>query len=184
MDLYTVATSWTDEQEASFASIMAERKCSRIQAIHLHKRGNKDAPLTQFSNARSLPTGRMAGFARDNRLRLIDTGAERVVQGKYGQLADMNDEGRLRLRLLGPGDADRTLRSRHARALASGLVCKWKAAAESIFYFDPANEAHVQLALDLVGAKRKRVRVMTPEQKEALIARFAAARSRTLRLAA
>lgn len=166
---------------------MAERRCSRIQAIHLYKRGNPDGILPHFSRSRTEPTERMATFAKDNRLRLIDTGAERVVPGRYGQLADMGDEGLLRLRLLAEprgADMDRTLRSRRARALAGGLVCKWKADAESIFFFDPVNEAQVRLAVDLVGAKRRRVRIMNAEQKEELVARLTAGRARMLPRAA
>src|SRR5258708_7502019 len=177
MDLYTTATSWTTEQEKSFASIMAERKCSRIQAIHLHKRGNKDAPLPQLSTrTKTKATERMAGFAKENRLRLIDTGAERVVPGKYGQIADINDDGLLRLRFLSvPRSAgmDRTLRVRRAQALAGGLTCKWKGDAEAVLYFDPTNEAHVQLAMRLAGAKRKRVRKLDEGQRQALAARLA-----------
>jgi hypothetical protein len=127
----------------------------------------------------------MKQFAEDNRLRLIDTGAERVVPGKYGELADMDDEGLLRLRLLSvprSANMDRTLRSRRARALAAGLICKWQGDAEAIFYFDPANEEHVQLVVKLVGAKRKRVRILTEEQRQALVARLTA--SRTLKRAA
>jgi hypothetical protein len=187
MDLYTAATSWTPEQEQSFASIMAERKCSRIQAIHLYKRGNKDAPLTEFSHARSQPTERMADFAKENRLRLIDTGAEKVVPGKYGQLADMNDDGLPRLRLLAEprgADMDRTLRSRRAKALEGGLTCKWKGDAESIFYFDPTNEAHVQLAVKLVGVKRRRVLILNDGQRQVLAARMAAVRARKVPAAA
>lgn len=59
MDLYTAARSWTTEQEAAFASIMAERKCSRIQAIHLYKRGaSRGEKLAQFA---PLPQPRMDG---------------------------------------------------------------------------------------------------------------------------
>src|SRR5260370_28808337 len=70
----------------------------------------------------------MKQFVEENRLRLSDTGAERVVRGKYGELADMNDEGRLRLRLLAvprSANMDRTLRARRAQAMAGGLTCKW-----------------------------------------------------------
>jgi hypothetical protein len=127
----------------------------------------------------SQATARMKQFTEQNRLRLIDTGAERVVPGKYGELADMDDEGLLRLRLLAvprSANMDRTLRARRARALAAGLTCKWQGDAEAIFYFDPANEAHVELAVKLVGAKRRRVRILDAEQKQALVARLAAAR--------
>jgi hypothetical protein len=130
-------------------------------------------------------TERMKQFAEENRLRLIDTGAERVVPGKFGELADMDDEGLLRLRLLAvprSANMDRTLRARRAKAMAAGVTCKWQGDAEAIFYFDPANEAHVQLVVKLVGAKRRRVRILTEEQREALVARLAA--SRTLKLAA
>ncbi len=74
-------------------------------------------------------TERMKQFAEENRLRPIDTGAERVVPGKYGELADMDDEGLLRLRLLAvprSANVDRTLRARRAKALAGGLTSKWQ----------------------------------------------------------
>ncbi len=124
-------------------------------------------------------TERMKQFAEENRLRLIDTGAERVVPGKYGELAEMDDEGLLRMRLLAvprSANMDRTLRARRAKAMAAGLTCKWQGDAEAIFYFDPANEGHAHLAVKLVGAKRKRVRILTEEQKQALVARLAASR--------
>src|SRR6266436_5587115 len=130
-------------------------------------------------------TERMKQFAEEHRLRLADTGAERVVPGKYGQLADMNDEGLLRLRLLAvprSANMDRTLRARRAIAVAAGLTCKWRGDAESVFYFDPENEAHVYLVVKLVGAKRRRV--LNASQREALAARLAVARSRKLPRAA
>src|SRR5260370_8889667 len=64
------ANTWTAEQEAS-ASIMAKRKCSRIQAIHLHKRGNPDGILPHFAQSRTEPTERMAGFIKQQHIRLI-----------------------------------------------------------------------------------------------------------------
>src|SRR5258708_36411156 len=105
-------------------------------------------------------TERMTQFAKENRLRLVDTGAEKVVPGKYGEIADMEDEGLLRLRLLAvprSANMDRTLRARRATASAAGLTCKWQGDAESIFYFSPENGVQVDLAVKLVGAKRKRV---------------------------
>ncbi len=48
------------------------------------------------------------------------------------------------------------LKNRYRAALAGGLVCKHKADAESIFYFDPANAAHAALTVKLIGARRKR----------------------------
>jgi hypothetical protein len=132
-------------------------------------------------------TERMKEFARENRLRLADTGSEKVVPGKYGELADMDDEGLLRLRLLAvPRGAsmDRVLRARRERALAGGLTLRWRGQAESIFYFDPANVAHVQLAVKLIEARRKRVRILNEGQRQALVERLAAARSQKSRKAA
>jgi hypothetical protein len=118
-------------------------------------------------------TERMTQFAEHNRLRLRDTGAEKVVPGKYGEIADMGDEGLLRLRLLAvprSENKNRALRSRRAFALAS-LELEWSGDAESSFYFDPGNEAHVSLAVKLVGAKRKRT--MSEDQRQVLSARLA-----------
>jgi hypothetical protein len=132
-------------------------------------------------------TERMTQFTKENRLRLVDTGAEKVVPGKYGEIADMGDEGLLRLRLLAvprSTNMDRALRSRRAKALAAGLTCKWRGDAESIFYFSPENGRQVDLAVKLVGAKRKRLRVLNDEQRQVLAGRMAAVRSRKLPLAA
>jgi len=118
----------------------------------------------------------MTQFAKENRLRLVDTGAEKVVRGKYGELADMGDEGLLRLRLLAvprSENKDRVLRSRRALALAC-LTLKWSGDAESSFYFSPENGEQVNLAVKLVGAKRKRV--VSEEQRQALAARLAISR--------
>jgi hypothetical protein len=122
----------------------------------------------------------MAEFATKYRLRLVDTRAEKIVTGKLGQIADMNDDGLLRLRLLAvPRDVnvDRALRARRDKALAGGLIFKWRGQAESVFCFDPANESQVRLAIKLIGAKCRRVRRMDEAQRQALVARLAVARS-------
>lgn len=62
------------------------------------------------------------------------------------------------------------------------MTCKWRGDAESILYFDSANETQVQLAVKLVGAKRKRT--MSEEQRLAGAERLAAARSMKLKVAA
>jgi hypothetical protein len=129
---------------------------------------------------RTQATPRMAEFATKYRLRLVDTGAEKIVPGKLGQIADMNDDGLLRLRLVAAprgANMDKALRSRREKALAGGLILKWRGQAESIFYFDPANEAQVRLAIKLVGARCKRVRKMDEAQRQVLIARLAVARA-------
>src|SRR5258708_22315222 len=88
-------------------------------------------------------TERMKQFAEENRLRLMDTGAERVVPGKYGELADMDDDGLLRLRLLAvprSANMDRTLRARRAKALA-GVTWQWRGGgAARLFSFHPPEQ--------------------------------------------
>jgi hypothetical protein len=119
-------------------------------------------------------------FAEKHRLRLKSNGVENLIFGKFGELADMGDAGRFRMRLLAvprAADMDRTLRSRRKAALAAGLELKWKGEAESIFYFNPADAAHVRTVVKLVGAKVRRTRILTPEQKQALTDRLATARA-------
>lgn len=116
-------------------------------------------------------------FADSNRLRVKWNGAEDLILGKYGELADMGDERKFRLRLLAvprSANMDRTLRNRRNLALAGGLELRWKGDAESVFYFDPADAGQVNLVVELVGAKRRRV--MSPEQRIAAAERLAAIR--------
>lgn len=120
-------------------------------------------------------------FASENRLKVKNNGAEDLVLGKYGELAEMNDGGLLRLRLLAvPRSANMTgaLRNRRKKAEAGGLKLKWKGDAESIWIFDPADPAQAELAINLVGAKRKRLVVLTDAQKQALRDRLQAARTK------
>lgn len=120
-------------------------------------------------------------FASENRLKVKNNGAEDLVLGKYGELAEMNDGGLLRLRLLVvPRSANMTgaLRNRRKKAEAGGLKLKWKGDAESIWIFDPADPAQAELAINLVGAKRKRLVVLTDAQKQALRDRLQAARTK------
>ena len=119
-------------------------------------------------------------FAAENRLKDKNDGAEDLALGKYGELAEMNDGGPLRLRLLAvPSTANITgaLRNRRKKAEAGGLKLKWKGDAESIWIFDPADSAPSALAIKLVGAKRKRVVILTDAQKQTLRDRLQAART-------
>ena len=116
-------------------------------------------------------------FADSNRLRVKWNGTEHLILGKYGELADMGDDGRFRLRLLAVPRArtvTKGLRNRRRQALAGGMELRWKGEAESMFLFDPNHAAQVELAVALVGAKRRRV--MSPEQRIAAAERLAAIR--------
>lgn len=120
-------------------------------------------------------------FAEAYRLRVKYNGVESLIYGRYGELADMCDAGRFRLRLLAvprAADMDRKLRIRRKTALAGGLELKWKGEAESIFYFNPADAVQVKLVVKLVGAKIRRRRFLTPEQRQALADRLVVARAR------
>jgi len=119
-------------------------------------------------------------FAEAHRLRVKNNSVENLIHGKFGELADMGDKGRFRLRLLAvprAADMDRKLRSRRKTALAAGLEMKWQGDAESIFYFNPADAAQVMLVVKLVGAKVRRRRILTPEQRQLLSDRLATARA-------
>ena len=128
-------------------------------------------------------------FSECHRLRINDkklaeryrlSWAEDVIPGRYGEIADMDDPGLFRLRLLAvPRSAvmSKALLARRRRALDAGLVLKWKADAESIFYFDPANQAQADLVIELVGARHRKVVNLTPDQKQALADRLATARA-------
>lgn len=122
---------------------------------------------------------RLSAFSEKWRLRLADTGAERVVPGKFGELADMDDPIHLRLRLLAvPRTAvmNKALLSRRRKALAGGMVAKQSCDAETVLLFNPSDAAQAALAIRLVGAKRRRTVNLTEEQKTALRNRLAAIR--------
>ena len=128
-------------------------------------------------------------FAAQHRLRINDkkiaerhrlSWAEDVVPGRYGEIADMDDAGLFRLRLLAvPRSAvvSKALLARRRRALGAGLVLKWQGEAESIFYFDPADQAQVDLVIELIGARRRKLVNLTPEKRQALADRLAVARA-------
>jgi hypothetical protein len=92
----------------------------------------------------------------------------------------LGDGGLLRLRLLAvPRSANVTgaLRNRRKKAEAGGLKLKWKADAESIWIFDPADSSQAGLAIKLVGTKRRRVVILTDAQKQTLRGRLQTARA-------
>ena len=122
----------------------------------------------------------LQSFAELHRLKLKNTGAERVVLGRFGEIANMGDGDALRLRLLsvprGSTRNDRKLVNRRKLAIAGGMVLKHKADSESVFLFDPTNSAQVNLAVKLVGARRRGV--LSAAQLEVLRAARAAAGAR------
>jgi hypothetical protein len=105
-------------------------------------------------------------LARKHRVRM----GEDVVLGRFGEISEIGDV--FRVRFLGTprdGVMTGTLRNRYREAEAAGLVCKWKAEAESIFLFDPNNAEQVALVVRLVGARYRRApRPVTPELLERL----------------
>jgi hypothetical protein len=105
-------------------------------------------------------------LARKHRLRI----GEDVVLGRFGEITEIGEGFRVRF-LATPRDGvmTGTLRNRYREAVAAGLVCKWKAEAESIFLFDPQDAAQVALVVRLVGARHRRApRPVTPELLERL----------------
>jgi hypothetical protein len=119
-------------------------------------------------------------FAEANRLRTKNDGAEVLIHGKAGEIADMGDPGQFRMRLLAvprSRNMDNLLRSRRRKALAAGLELKWKGDAESIFYFDPSDSAQTDLVIRLLGVKRKRQ--VSESQRLAAAERLAAYRTKT-----
>ena len=99
-------------------------------------------------------------FTEKNRLRVRrDECGDVVVVGKLGQLYQ-HDDGLVGLLLISPnGDdpkLDCTLRSRKRKALAEGLKLHQEGDYESTFLFDSEDKQHTQLAIRLIGARRKR----------------------------
>jgi hypothetical protein len=107
-------------------------------------------------------------------------GAEDLVLGKYGEIADADCVLHLRL-LAVPRDRDmnKALNIRKRGAEAGGLkpVHVTEHVYESIWSFKPESAEHSALAIELVAPKRKRTVIMTDERKAALVATLAAARA-------
>jgi hypothetical protein len=138
--------------------------------VHIHL-----TPLSRFAAGKLLQVHEYSFLAL---IKSKNTGAEDIIPGKYGELAEMNDGGLLRLRLLAvPRSAIMTgsLRNRQRLAEAGGLKLKWLGDSESIWIFDPAYPAQAALAIKLVRPKRKRVLNLTDEQRQVLRDRLHAA---------
>jgi hypothetical protein len=130
--------------------------------------------IHEFASQHRLRLNRPIGWPTKNH----NDKVEELIFGRFGELADMGDEGKFRLRLLAvprSKNMSKALLSRRRQALAAGLELKWKSDAESIFYFEPTNALQVGLVIRLVGAKTRRT--LTPEQRQAAKDRFAAFRA-------
>ena len=113
-----------------------------------------------------------------------------VVEGKAGYIGlastkSLPDQGfpsrkhLLQLNLMAvprAANRDRLLTGRFKLAQAAGFELKGKAGAESRWYFNPEDKAQAEAAIKIVGAARKRTRVLTEDQKQVLRDRMAAVR--------
>ncbi|MGH9682750.1 MAG: hypothetical protein ACRD4S_03945 [Candidatus Acidiferrales bacterium] len=129
-------------------------------------------------------------FAEKHRIRLNDrkhqrkyriTTSEDTVHGRFGEIVeDLSYGDVLAVKFIAvPRNASMNgaLLSRYRKALAGGLTLKKKYGdAESTFHFDPMNAEQSALAVKLVGAKRRRTVILSPEQKDALRERLRLAR--------
>lgn len=101
------------------------------------------------------------------------TTTEDTVHGRHGEIvADPSFGNVFAVKFLAvPRNAVKTasLRSRKRAALAAGLKLKRLCGDdESIFHFNPENLEQSRLALKLVGARKRRTVILTPEQRKAI----------------
>lgn len=104
-----------------------------------------------------------------------DEANDLVVVGKHGFLTP--DEGENRV-VYSPVDAgrlhDKRWFARRKKALVAGMILRQDGDGEGILGFDPARRDHWDLAIQTVGAKRKRV--LSEEAKSILRERLARSR--------
>jgi hypothetical protein len=124
----------------------------------------------------------------------IRHGEETLIPGKYGEIAEgtykpaiLEDResnprhGMLEIRLTAvPRNADmnKALNGRVKEAEAGGMILYQRNGYESVWGFDPKNEAQCRLAIKLIAPRRKKLRVLSESQKAALATRLRAARER------
>ena len=137
-------------------------------------------------------------FAEQYRVKLLHAGRlsklcgkpleveEPVVEGKCGMIGDpfpseIKKFGNvLCLHLLAVPrhrNMDSKLTRRATAAEAAGMRLKVRSGAESVWFFDPYNQAQAKVAIALVEAKRRRRVILTEEQRTALVARMAVMRA-------
>src|SRR5947199_6532108 len=119
----------------------------------------------------------------------IQLDAEPVVEGKCGMIQNLltneraTDGNRLVLSLMAvPRNADmnKRLNSRAKDAEAAGMILKSRSGYETQWYFNPADPQLAGAALKAVGARKRRTRILSEDQKQALAVRLATARASRL----
>lgn len=101
-----------------------------------------------------------------------DEANDLVVAGRHGFLTPDRDENRLVYMPKNPSARKWGNRRRDAEAI--GMVTRQNGDGEGIMGFDPARRDHWDLAISIVGARRKRV--LSEEQKAILRERILAVR--------
>lgn len=161
----TAANAWTTEQETSFASIMAERKCSRIQAIHLYKRGD---PKPVTGGELIPPSAEVKQFAETYRVRARrDECGELIIPGRIGHVYE-HGTGRFGVYL--ECATKRAWKSAKRTLTAAGFTIRQNGDLEGTALFNPANEQQARLALEIARVRKRRV--VTPEQRQKLAERM------------
>jgi hypothetical protein len=119
----------------------------------------------------------------------IQLDADSVVEGKCGMIQNLlpnelaTDGNRLVLSLMAvPRNADmnKKLSSRAKDAEAAGMILKSRSGYETQWYFNPADPRSAAAALKAVGARKRRTRILSEDQRQALAVRLASARASSL----
>lgn len=132
-------------------------------------------------------------FAQKHGVRLNDRKHERkyklstnthTIHGRYGEIVEDSTFGDvLAVKFIAvPRNAVMTgaLRNRYRQALAASLTLKQKYDSESTFHFNPGDDLHAKLALELIGARKRRTRILTDQQRQAIGNRLKNARNARL----
>ena len=165
MNMPITANTWTPEEESSFASIMAERMCSRIQAIHLYKRGN---PKPVTGGELIQPSAEVKQFADTYRVRARrDECGELILPGRIGHVYE-HGAGRFGVYL--SCATKRAWSSAKRMLVAAGFTVRQVGEMQGTALFDPANEQQARLAVEIARIRKRRV--VTAEQRQRMADRM------------
>jgi hypothetical protein len=115
---------------------------------------------------------KLADFAERHRLRVRRAeDGEPHVPGRDGQLYEHDDA---RLAVVYLDGTPRAWGHRKRACLAAGMTLLQDGDAEGTLLFDPANPEHVRLAVEVVGARRRKQ--LSEEHRQKLVAAGAAHR--------